>query len=201
MAVLDLTAVTLRSLGVLISLLLLLLLAALPRLVFLLLSRWLGTGSVLLLTPVSDHMLILLTIDLQDRGLENVWIMDSGCSRHMTGHRRWFSRLTPMSSNDYVTFGDNGQGKILGVGNIRISSHFFLSNVALVEKLGFNLISVSQLLEDGLEVRFRKGDSCIVDTRGAFICQILPFGRVFRVDFSSTFGPSRCLMAGSSSEL
>ncbi|WVZ64231.1 hypothetical protein U9M48_013788 [Paspalum notatum var. saurae] len=33
----------------------------------------------------------------EDRGMEDVWIMDSGCSRHMTGHRKWFSNLNPMS--------------------------------------------------------------------------------------------------------
>ncbi|KAL5216753.1 hypothetical protein ABZP36_008154 [Zizania latifolia] len=133
--------------------------------------------------------------------MEDIWIMDSGCSRHMTGHHRWFSSLTPTSSKDYITFGDNGQGKVLGVGSIRISSHFSLRNVALVDKLGFNLISFSQLLEEGLEVRFKKGCSCVVDSRGVLICQILPFGWVFRIDFSSTFGPSRYLMAGTSSEL
>ncbi|WVZ97212.1 hypothetical protein U9M48_042762 [Paspalum notatum var. saurae] len=35
--------------------------------------------------------------DDEDRGMEDVWIMDSGCSRHMTGHRKWFSSLNPMS--------------------------------------------------------------------------------------------------------
>ncbi|WVZ61665.1 hypothetical protein U9M48_011503 [Paspalum notatum var. saurae] len=44
-----------------------------------------------------------------DRGMEDVWIMDSGCSRHMTGHRKWFSGLNPVSTKEYITFGDNGQ--------------------------------------------------------------------------------------------
>ncbi|WVZ71043.1 hypothetical protein U9M48_019669 [Paspalum notatum var. saurae] len=35
--------------------------------------------------------------DDEDQGIEDVWIMDSGCSRHMTGHRKWFSSLNPMS--------------------------------------------------------------------------------------------------------
>ncbi|WVZ58645.1 hypothetical protein U9M48_008890 [Paspalum notatum var. saurae] len=42
--------------------------------------------------------------------MEDMWIMDSGCSRHMTGHRKWFSNLNPMSTKEYITFGDNGQG-------------------------------------------------------------------------------------------
>ncbi|WVZ76546.1 LOW QUALITY PROTEIN: hypothetical protein U9M48_024513 [Paspalum notatum var. saurae] len=31
----------------------------------------------------------------EDRGMENVWIVDSGCSRHMIGQRKWFSSLNP----------------------------------------------------------------------------------------------------------
>ncbi|WVZ80528.1 hypothetical protein U9M48_027997 [Paspalum notatum var. saurae] len=49
-------------------------------------------------------------LEVVDRGLEDVWIMDSGCSRHMTGHRKWFSSLNPVSTKEYITFGDNGQG-------------------------------------------------------------------------------------------
>ena len=45
--------------------------------------------------------------------MENVWIMDSGCSKHMTGHRKWFSSLNPVSTKEYITFGDNSQGKVL----------------------------------------------------------------------------------------
>ncbi|WVZ89113.1 hypothetical protein U9M48_035565, partial [Paspalum notatum var. saurae] len=46
-----------------------------------------------------------------DRGMEDVWIMDFGCSRHMTGRRKWFSSLNPVSTKEYITFGDNSQGK------------------------------------------------------------------------------------------
>ncbi|WVZ84366.1 hypothetical protein U9M48_031406 [Paspalum notatum var. saurae] len=35
--------------------------------------------------------------DDEHRGMEDVWIMDLGCSRHMIGYRMWFSILNPMS--------------------------------------------------------------------------------------------------------
>ena len=125
--------------------------------------------------------------------------MDSGCSRHMTGSNKWFSSLTPTRSKEYITFGDNGKGKVRGVGAVRISDHFTLSEVALVDKLGYNLLSVRQLLNDGYEVRFKEGLSRVLDSRGDLVCPIVPFGRVFRIDFSGS-GPSRCLMANSSPE-
>ena len=71
--------------------------------------------------------------------------------------------------------------------------------VALVQCLGFNLPSVSQLLDDGNEVHFKKGCSRVLDSKEKLICKILPFGRIFRVDFSLFSGPSRCLVGASPS--
>ena len=81
--------------------------------------------------------------------------MDSGCLRHMTGNDKWFSSLTPTRHKEYIIFGDNGKGKVRGVGAVRVFDHFTLREVALVSNLGFNLLSVSQLLDEGFEVRFR----------------------------------------------
>ncbi|WVZ49129.1 hypothetical protein U9M48_000510 [Paspalum notatum var. saurae] len=99
-----------------------------------------------------------------DRGMEDVWIMDSGCSRHMTGHRKWFSSLNPVSTKEYITFGDNGQGKVMGVGSVLLSAKLSLREVAFVQNLGFNLVSVSQLLDEGFEVRFKKEAKQVVET-------------------------------------
>jgi hypothetical protein len=40
----------------------------------------------------------------EDRGLENMWLMDSGCSHHMTRSSRWFSSLDPMIGKEYIIF-------------------------------------------------------------------------------------------------
>ena len=138
---------------------------------------------------------------MQSGGLENTWLVDSGCSRHMTGSSKWFSSLDPMQYKEYITFGDNSKGKVLSRGTIRVNESFILKDVALVSSLHFNLLSVSQLLQDGFEVRFKTGLSRVLDSQGHLVCQIVPFGRVFRADFSQSFGSSRCLVAGSSSDL
>ena len=128
--------------------------------------------------------------------------MDSGCSRHMTGNDKWFSSLTPMRSKEYIVFGDNGRGKVRGLGAVRVSDRFTLREVALVSNLGFNLLSVSQLLDEGFEVRFKEGCSRVLDSRGDLVFRITPRDGVFLVDFSGTpFGPSHCLMADPSSDL
>ncbi|WVZ89296.1 LOW QUALITY PROTEIN: hypothetical protein U9M48_035719 [Paspalum notatum var. saurae] len=133
--------------------------------------------------------------------MEDVWIMDSGCSRHMTGHCNWFSSLNPVSTKEYIRFGDNGQGKVMGVGSVSLSAKLYLREVAFVRNLGFNLVSVSQLLDEGFEVRFKKGACCVLDAEETLVCFLLPFGQVFRVDLTSVFGPARYLVASPSADI
>ena len=51
-----------------------------------------------------------------------------------------------------------------------------LKRVALVRPLGYNLLSVSQLLAKGFEVRFKNGSSRILDSQGELVCIIIPEG-------------------------
>jgi hypothetical protein len=73
----------------------------------------------------------------------------------MTGDQRWFSSLTPVMTKEYITFGDNGKGRVLSVGTVKMSDSVTLWGVSLVNSLGYNLLSVSQLLDEGFEVRFK----------------------------------------------
>jgi hypothetical protein len=52
------------------------------------------------------------------------------------------------------------------------------------------------LLDEGFEVRFKSGESRLLDSRGDLVCMIIPVGQIFRADFSRSLGPARCLMAG-----
>jgi hypothetical protein len=84
--------------------------------------------------------------------------MDSSCSRHMTGDKKWFSSLTPLSHKEYVTFGDDKKGKVLGTGIIKVNDFFTLNDVALIDRLRYNLLSISQLVDADLHVLFQKSD-------------------------------------------
>jgi hypothetical protein len=116
--------------------------------------------------------------------MEHFWLIDFGCSRHMTGDRRWFSSLTPVMTKEYITFGDNGKGRVLSVGTVKVSESVTHRRVSLVKSLGYNLLSVSQLLDEGFEVRFKTGCSSVLDSRGDLVCTIVPEGQIFRADFS-----------------
>jgi hypothetical protein len=80
--------------------------------------------------------------------------MDSDCSRHMTDDKKWFSGLTPLSHKEYVTFGNDKKGKVLDTNVIKVNDYFILNDVALVHKLRYNLLSVSQLVVANLDVLF-----------------------------------------------
>jgi hypothetical protein len=89
-----------------------------------------------------------------DGGLEDTWLMDFGYSQHMTGNKKWFSSLTSLSHKEYVTFGGDKKGKVLGTGVIKVNDCFTFNDVALVDRLRYNLLSVSQLCDVDLSVFF-----------------------------------------------
>jgi hypothetical protein len=144
-------------------------------------SKWLGTGfTLLVLTPMLSRLFThVLVFEFQVGDLKNIWLIDSGCSRHMTGDKGWFSSLVLVVTKRYITFGDNGRGRVLSEGEIRVSDKITLRHVALVQSLGYNLLFVSQLLDEGFEVLFRPGGSRILDSRGELVCMVVPEGQVF----------------------
>jgi hypothetical protein len=101
-------------------------------------SKWLGTSfTLLVLIPVLSHLFThVLAFEFQVGDLRNVWLIDSGCSRHMTRDKGWFSSLVPVVSRTYITFGDNGRGRVLSEGEIKVSDKVTLWCVALIQSMG-----------------------------------------------------------------
>jgi hypothetical protein len=120
--------------------------------------------------------------------------MDSGCSRHMTGNKKCFSSLTPLSRKKFVTFGDDKKGMVLGIGIIKVNDCFTLNDVALADRLRYNLLPISQLCDADLSVLFCKSDSHVLDSSGKRVCGISRIENVFQADFSSTKSSIRCLI-------
>jgi hypothetical protein len=117
----------------------------------------------------------------------------------MTGNKKWFSNLTPLSHKEYVTFGDDKKGKVLGTGVIKVNDCFTLNDVALMGRLRYNLLSVSQLCDtDDLSVLFRKSDLHVLDSSSKRVCGISRIGNVFQDVFSSAQSSLRCLISQSS---
>jgi hypothetical protein len=99
----------------------------------------------------------------------------------MTRNKKWFSSLIPLSHKEYVTFGDDKKGKVLGTSIIKVNDHFTLSDVALVDKLRYNLLYVSQLIVADLYVLFHKSGSRVLASSGNLVCGISRIGKVFQL--------------------
>nr|GEX64651.1 putative ribonuclease H-like domain-containing protein [Tanacetum cinerariifolium] len=85
---------------------------------------------------------------LKDNG-----VIDSGCSRHMTGNMSYLSNFEEINGG-YVAFGGNPKGgKISGKGKIKTCKLDF-DDVYFVKELKFNLFSVSQMCDKKNNVLF-----------------------------------------------
>ncbi|GKA59076.1 hypothetical protein Tco_0758389 [Tanacetum coccineum] len=94
-------------------------------------------------------------MDLQDQG-----VIDSGCSRHMTGKMSYLTDYEEIDGG-YVAFGGNPKGgKIKGKGTIKTDNLDF-ENVYFVRELNFNLFIVSQMCDKKNSVLFNDM-TCIV---------------------------------------
>nr|GEX42348.1 ribonuclease H-like domain-containing protein [Tanacetum cinerariifolium] len=92
---------------------------------------------------------------LKDKG-----VIDSGCSRHMTGNMSYLSDIEELNGG-YVAFGGNLKGgKITGKGKIKTGKLDF-DDVYFVKELKFNLFSVSQMCDKKNRVLFTDTE-CLV---------------------------------------
>jgi hypothetical protein len=90
---------------------------------------------------------------------------------------------------------------VLGTGVIKVNDCFTLNDVALVDKLRYNLLSISQFCDADLSVFFRKSDLHILDSSSKRVCGVSRIGNVFEAEFSSAQSSLRCLISQSLSEL
>jgi hypothetical protein len=100
-----------------------------------------------------------------------------------------------------VTFRDDKKGTVLGTDVIKVNDCFTLNDVALMDRLRYNLLSVSQLCDADLSVFFCKSDSHVLDSSGKRVCGISHIGNIFPADFSSAQSSLRCLISQSSFNL
>nr|GEX85745.1 integrase, catalytic region, zinc finger, CCHC-type, peptidase aspartic, catalytic [Tanacetum cinerariifolium] len=88
-----------------------------------------------------------------------LWIIDLGCSKHMTGNRALLTNFVEMFFGT-VRFGNNDFAVIVVYGDVVIGS-MTIKKVHYVKGLGHNLFSVGQFCDKGLRVAFRKS-TCFV---------------------------------------
>ena len=89
---------------------------------------------------------------------EQVWYFDSECSQHITEENNFLKQIQPCPTQ-HVTFRDGIKGKVLR--GLHIPSMPKLEEVLLVETLKANPMSIKQLCDQDLFVKFTK-EKCSV---------------------------------------
>ena len=89
---------------------------------------------------------------------ENMWYLDNGASNHMTGDRRYFTKINE-SITGKVKFGDDSRIDIKGKGSIEFvdlnGEPRVMCDVYYIPDLKSNIISLGQATEAGCDVRLK----------------------------------------------
>ncbi|GJW74552.1 retrovirus-related pol polyprotein from transposon TNT 1-94 [Tanacetum coccineum] len=128
-----------------------------------------------------------------------LWILDSGCSKHMTGNRALLTNFVEKFLGT-VHFANDDFAVISSYGDVIIGS-MTIKKVYYVEGLGHNLFSVGQFCDNGFEVAFRKS-TCFVRTE--YSVDLLTGDRssnLYTIPLNEiTSNSSACLLAKASSQ-
>ncbi|TYJ99454.1 copia protein [Cucumis melo var. makuwa] len=99
---------------------------------------------------------IFMTNIPSDQKTMEVWFIDSSCSNHMTGLKRVFKELNE-GEKLKVELENGKELQVEGKGTVGIETHHgnrILTNVQYVPDIGYNLLSVGQLIESGYSILF-----------------------------------------------
>ena len=95
----------------------------------------------------------------------NSWYFDSECSKHMTGDKDILVDYKPLSEG-LVTFGDGVTARVLRRGTLNVDGFPRFKNVLHVDGLKVNLISISQICDLNLNVKFYREKFVVFYTNG-----------------------------------
>jgi hypothetical protein len=84
----------------------------------------------------------------------NDWYVDYGASNHMTSHGEWFRDTKDLKTPGFLEIGDDTARPITQIGKVPLSMQDgqtkYLKDVLHVPTITKNLVSVGQMVEQGL---------------------------------------------------
>ena len=116
----------------------------------------------------------------------------------MTGDSNLLSQLVKYTGPN-ISFGDNSKGKSLGKVKL-IHGNFTFNDVLLVENLKYNLISISQLCDNGFSVQFDKHSCSVKRSTEEIILTGKRCGNTYKVSWNDQPYAPVCLIASKSSK-
>ncbi|GJX33029.1 ribonuclease H-like domain-containing protein [Tanacetum coccineum] len=136
----------------------------------------------------------------QQKEYKEKGVIDSGCSRHMTGNKCYLDEYEDYDGG-FVSFGD-GKGRISGKGKIKTGSLDF-HDVYFCKELKYNLFSVSQICDKKNNVLFTDTECLVLSSNfklldeSQVLLRILRKDNIYSVDLKSVVptGGLTCLIA------
>ena len=106
----------------------------------------------------------------------------------MTHYKNWFHELHVLEQPGYVEIGDDTVHQIQHVGNVPLATHDgqfkHMADVLHVPTITKNLVSVGQMVEQGLQVKFNEHGCYVEDLKDN--CRLVAkgnrIGRMFTLD-------------------
>jgi hypothetical protein len=118
--------------------------------------------------------------------VDNVWYVDLGAFNHMTYHGEWFKDVKDLEKPGYVETGDVTTHPIAHIGNVPLAMQDgkikYLSDVLHVPNITKNLVSVGQMIEQGLQVRFNLNGCYVEDFKDK--CRLVTKGKRVGIMFT-----------------
>ena len=129
------------------------------------------------------------------------WVLDSGCTRHMTYDRRHFTEFRREAGT--VVLADGKILQVNGKGTIEVPIQGRMTpivDVLYVPKIGFNLLSIGQLTARGMTCEF-VGELAILSRRGETVATATRKGMTYALTAQAPEGVVRMASKLSSAEL
>jgi hypothetical protein len=117
----------------------------------------------------------------------NVWYIDSGATQHFSPHKELFIELEDIE-NYKVNIANGSSIDVTGKGKVEITvlendtpKIITVNNVHYAPKMSFNLLSVSQLDQNGTEILFSKG-KCIIHKNNQLVLEITKQNNSYKIN-------------------
>ncbi|GJU38928.1 retrovirus-related pol polyprotein from transposon TNT 1-94 [Tanacetum coccineum] len=122
---------------------------------------------------VDEHLVMASHLDKHPNSL--TWLMDSGCTSHMTLEWSFFISLDT-KDNPRVKLGDGCYARAKGRGTIAINTKKgtkYIYRVLYVPELDRSMLSVPQMIKNGYGVNFKNDSRCVItDSRDYAIASL-----------------------------
>ena len=133
-----------------------------------------------------EDVMMLMVTQNEENLRENQWYLDTGCSTHMTGKKKWLINLDE-SKKSTMNFADDSKLVSQGIGKVMIErrdgKQSLITDVLYVPSMKSNLLSLGQLLEKGYKMIMENKMLIIMDRNQKMIVKApLSKNRIFKIE-------------------